>query len=268
MKSHNAERILPKLSVVTVCSKDASGLLKTIKNVREQTYENIELVVVDDSRCAETRSVLDSQCGQKLIWVSEPDAGIYDAMNKGVRLSKSSDWVIFMNAGDTFYDEHVTQEIFGRDQTYDGVEIIFGKAVSYYGNKFALRYEDFRSEEPRFYLKKLPSHQACFIRLSTCKRFPYDTSFKYVADTIFLRQCFRSVAYQEVPSIISFFGLGGSSNWYSSFRHYYDIMFESVKISEFPLIPLMNHTIKFVAQRVLGRKIYYYLYLHFVLNRS
>lgn len=105
------EKITDKISVITVCYNCKDDLEKTINSVLSQTYDNIEFVVVDGDSKDGTKDVLNRYKEKIDICISEPDDGIYDAMNKGIRVSHG-DWLIFMNAGDQFCDANVLKEIF------------------------------------------------------------------------------------------------------------------------------------------------------------
>lgn len=87
-----------KVSVITVVYNDVKNIEKTIKNVLKQTYTNLEYVVVDGASKDGTLDIIKRYEG-KLRWISEPDKGIYDAMQKGAN-SATGEWIIFRNCGD------------------------------------------------------------------------------------------------------------------------------------------------------------------------
>ena len=89
------------VTVITVCRNHAKGLEKTIQSVESQTWQEKEYLVIDGASTDGTMEVIRQHEGSITQWISEPDLGIYDAMNKGVRLAQGQ-WIIFMNAGDTF----------------------------------------------------------------------------------------------------------------------------------------------------------------------
>ncbi|CNI16046.1 glycosyltransferase [Yersinia mollaretii] len=94
-----------KISIITVVFNSASELKETIDSVRSQKYADIEYVVIDGDSKDNTIKIIQANTDIINIWISESDKGIYDAMNKGVKLC-SGDYIIFMNAGDTFYDQN------------------------------------------------------------------------------------------------------------------------------------------------------------------
>lgn len=93
----------PLISVITVVFNGEKRLEETIQSVLNQTYDNLEYIIIDGGSSDETISVIKKYEEQIDYWVSEPDSGVYDAMNKGLNLI-SSCWVNFMNCGDMFVD--------------------------------------------------------------------------------------------------------------------------------------------------------------------
>ena len=98
-----------KVTVVTVCRNCARMLEKTIESVETLSYPDIEYVIVDGASDDDTLNVIKKHKGKIDQWVSEPDRGIYDAMNKAVTMAKG-DWVIFMNAGDVFASDDCVEK--------------------------------------------------------------------------------------------------------------------------------------------------------------
>lgn len=92
---------MPLVSIITVVRNDREGFLKTLESVIAQDYPAIEYIVVDGASTDGTREAILEQAAWLTKWVSEPDQGLYDAMNKGLRMA-SGEWVQFLNAGDWF----------------------------------------------------------------------------------------------------------------------------------------------------------------------
>lgn len=95
-------KLIPKLSVITVTYNAEKTLERTLKSVREQTYLHIEHIVVDGKSKDNTLALIRRYQNSGLKWISEPDNGLYDAMNKGADMA-SGDYLCFLNAGDTFF---------------------------------------------------------------------------------------------------------------------------------------------------------------------
>lgn len=108
---HQEPILKPKVSIITICYNAADVLDKTIQSVIEQTYENKEYIIIDGGSKDNTSEVIDKHIKHITKWVSEIDEGIYDAMNKGIKIA-SGEWIIMMNAGDCFSDSFVIERIF------------------------------------------------------------------------------------------------------------------------------------------------------------
>ncbi len=192
----NDSKKLTLVSVVTVVKNDAEGLTRTMDSVASQDYRGIEYIVVDGASTDGTGEVLKSREAQVTRWISEPDRGIYDAMNKGVRLA-SGDYVSFLNAGDSFAStDTVTRMFVPRPET----ELVWGDCII----------ESAKGEEydrasvviPRLHRQMTVSHQSMFTRREALLRRPYDTSYRIAADYDFL--CERILAgasweYRPLP---------------------------------------------------------------------
>lgn len=103
----------PKISIITVCFNASTDLKNTIDSVRAQDFKDYEYIVVDGGSRDDTLSIIRQNGDVMTKWVSEPDKGIYDAMNKGIKMA-TGDWVIMMNAGDVFADFKVLQNVFSK----------------------------------------------------------------------------------------------------------------------------------------------------------
>jgi len=105
---------LPVISMITVVYNSLNLIEKTIKSIEGQTYPNIEFIVIDGGSDDGTVEIILLYEKQISYWISEPDRGIYDAMNKGLAAS-TGDYVWFMNAGDQIYAEDILEKIFVGD---------------------------------------------------------------------------------------------------------------------------------------------------------
>jgi glycosyltransferase involved in cell wall biosynthesis len=115
----------PKLSVITVVFNSLELLKQTVKSVHDQTYHNIEFIVVDGNSTDGTANFL-SQSTDISCFISEPDKGIYDAMNKGLSLA-TGDYVIFINAGDQFYTNNTVEKVFETNKAF--ADVYFGNTM-------------------------------------------------------------------------------------------------------------------------------------------
>lgn len=114
-----------KLSVITVCRNAEATIERTLQGVLSQTYRDIEYIVVDGLSSDRTLAIV-HQCGDRLAKViSEPDSGIYAAMNKGIRLA-SGDWLYFANADDYLFDENVVQDVVRFLKDHPTCDFVYG----------------------------------------------------------------------------------------------------------------------------------------------
>lgn len=150
------------ISIITVNYNDASGLERTIKSVESLNGE-FELVVVDGGSTDGSLDVIKKHAGVISRYVSEPDKGIYNAMNKGVRMA-TGDYCIFMNAGDAFYDERVLIDI--EKKTKLQSDIITGITQNVQNGIDGDTWYPPKSSELtlHYFLSSSISHQATFIK--------------------------------------------------------------------------------------------------------
>lgn len=116
---------LPKITVITVVFNGEKTLEKTILSVINQTYENIEYIIIDGGSEDSTIDIITAYEGAIDYWVSQEDDGIYDAMNKGISFS-SGEFVIFMNSGDIFISQTILQDLAYQIAEIE-TDVIFGR---------------------------------------------------------------------------------------------------------------------------------------------
>ena len=165
----------PKISIITIVYNDAKGLEKTIKSITNQTYKNIELIVIDGGSTDGTVKVIKKHQDQIDFWVSEKDDGIFHAMNKGIRVSNGI-WVNFMNAGDTFFCNSTLARI--SFYKANSKVLLYGKKI----NKGTL----IEPTDPRMmkYGGTFANHQSMFFNASilNTEDFLYDLNYPIYAD--------------------------------------------------------------------------------------
>lgn len=200
-----------KVTIITVCYNALEDLKKTADSVLLQTYQHIEYLVIDGNSKDGTKEYLKEQqllCASTHIefrYVSEPDEGIYDAMNKGSRLA-TGDFLLFLNAGDYLAEKNTIYSIFsGKD--YTGVSIV-------YGNHFSSNGQNCRAitvSEPAGLRKTMVfSHQAAFIRREDQLAHPYNPVYHICADyDCFLGLYLEGKIFLHVSEFVSVFQEGG-----------------------------------------------------------
>jgi glycosyltransferase involved in cell wall biosynthesis len=115
----------PIVTVITVCRNARTDLLRTESSIRSQADASLEWIIVDGDSTDGTKSYLESLDEPWIKWVSEPDEGIYDAMNKGIRMARGQ-WLWFLNAGDVFNGESSVAQVM---QAPSNADICFGEVI-------------------------------------------------------------------------------------------------------------------------------------------
>lgn len=177
-----------KITVVTVCHNAEQEIEATMRSVLNQTYLNLEYILIDGASQDHTLDVIkrikEEYSDREVKFLSEADSGIYDAMNKGIDLA-TGEWINFMNVGDIFADAAVLQEFFAMVDTERPNDILYGDVI--YRYPFGEYYRDCHPEKDGVHF----CHQATFARTSLMKQKHFDLKYKIVADFNFLLQCQR-----------------------------------------------------------------------------
>jgi glycosyltransferase involved in cell wall biosynthesis len=172
--------MLPKLSVITIVYNNAKDIERTMLSVLNQSYKNIEYVVIDGASTDGTLNIIKKYEGRLAKLISEKDKGIYDAMNKGLALA-TGDYVLFMNSGDEIYELDTVEKVFA---TAPNADIYYGETEMYDENWNSLGRRRHQAPETftwrSFKYGMSISHQAIYIKRSLTE--PYDLRYKYSAD--------------------------------------------------------------------------------------
>jgi glycosyltransferase involved in cell wall biosynthesis len=190
----------PKITVVTVVYNAVKDIEKTIQSVTAQTCPNLEYIVIDGGSKDGTLDIIRRYDSRITVWLSEPDKGIYDAMNKAIDRA-TGDWINFMNAGDYFYSDDAISQLFALpDEEYDGYAVIYGD-TEFRLKTFSYVIEAMNSQSDRF----MPfSHQAAFTRIEYAKKNRYDTRYRIAADTeFFLKLTRQGLLFTRIPVIVA-----------------------------------------------------------------
>lgn len=191
---------MDKISIITASYNCAEELEVSIKSFLEQDYPEKELIIIDGGSNDGTVDVIKKYEKDIAYWVSEPDKGLYYAMNKGFEAA-AGDWVYIHNTGNQFHDPMSLSNMFNRDLT--GTDAVFGYIYSKTRNRYLrnpkpfYEYTDSKKRSMGF------SHQAIFLRTEWARRFPYDTThFRCCADYNQMTQIYKAgakFAYVDVP---------------------------------------------------------------------
>lgn len=170
----------PKLSVITIVYNNVKDIERTMLSVLNQTYPNIEYILIDGASTDGTKDTIYNYKSRLAQFISEPDKGIYDAMNKGLALA-TGDYVLFMNSGDEIYAPVTVSEVF---ESASAADIYYGETEMYDENWHSLGQRRHRAPETfswkSFRHGMCISHQAIYVKRSLAG--PFDLQYKYSAD--------------------------------------------------------------------------------------
>jgi glycosyltransferase involved in cell wall biosynthesis len=205
-----------KISIITVCYNSEKTIRDTIESVLSQDYPDIEYIVVDGLSKDNTIDIINEYRGEITNIVSEPDSGIYDAMNKGIRYS-TGDVVGILNSDDFFENLHVISDVVKHFKRNPTASCIFGDVVFVDPccSKNITRFyssERFRPWKLRF--GWMPPHPATFIKRVVYKKFGgYTVGYKISADYEFFVRMFmvHKLAYSRIDKVLVRMRAGGVS---------------------------------------------------------
>ena len=198
-----------KLSIITVNLNNRDGLQKTIDSVVAQTFKDFEWIVIDGGSTDGSKELIEQYAEHFSYWVSEPDKGIYNAMNKGIRVAKG-EYLQFLNSGDWLCDETALERCFLHGFTADIA----------YGNLFYV-YPDGKMEKSnypnpltlRYLYHDSIGHNASFIKRDLFQTVLYDEHFKIVSDWAFYVRCaMENREFAFVDEMVTCFDMNGISS--------------------------------------------------------
>ena len=200
----------PRFSLITVCYNAEAVIAKSLQSAREQTYRDFEVLVVDGASKDETLDVVRSFGDLPLVIHSEPDKGIYDAMNKAVRLSRG-DILYFLNADDALLDGQVLGKVAAAFDADPALDFVWGDVVHDFenGQRLTLSYA---YVNPDTLIYGSLCHQGVFAHRRLFERFgDFDLRYKLCADfDWFLRVMRGGAKYRYLDLDVSLFTRGGA----------------------------------------------------------
>jgi glycosyltransferase involved in cell wall biosynthesis len=204
----NSSAILPKISVVTINLNMRDGLRATVESVLSQTYPHLEFLIIDGGSVDGSVEVIRRFAARIAYWISEPDRGIYDAMNKGARAA-TGEWVIFMNSGDRFHDRNTIADVFAQD--HSDADLVYGHSTNWYASEELEKFKPAESHAA-LPLRMNCSHQSLFTRRSLLLEQPFSLDL-IAADYDFLvRMYTEGRRFRSVDRIVAVNTTGGISD--------------------------------------------------------
>ena len=228
-----------QLTVVSVCLNCENMVEKTIQSLLSQTYREFEYLVIDGKSTDKTLNLVKSYENQfsNIKIISEPDKGIYDAMNKGAQMAKG-EYVYFLNMGDTLCDNNVLEKVVSEfkdeKQIYYGDVFFEGGVASNHPQKLSHWF---------FMREKMVCHQAIFAKADLIKNQPFDLRFPCCADRDWLIEQYKAgVTYRKINVKVANYDETGVSSNYKTFekdslavaeKHYTVFVYLFIKIKRF-----------------------------------
>jgi glycosyltransferase involved in cell wall biosynthesis len=209
-----------KLSIITINLNNSAGLLKTIKSVITQNYQNFEYIIIDGGSTDDSLKIINELSANQILLLknikfsfkSEHDNGIYNAMNKGIKMAKN-EYCYFLNSGDYFADTNVINRI---TEIKCNEDIIYGNLIVTKGNKLEGKiYGKINLSMMDLYLSNVIKHQSAFIKKSLLiDHNLYNENLRIVADWEFFLKVigFNKSSYKYVNIDIAYFDNDGISN--------------------------------------------------------
>ena len=178
------KRKFPKVTIVTVTYNAQEYLEQTIKSVIEQDYKNIEYIIIDGNSSDGTVDIIKKYESHITYWVSEPDSGIYDAMNKGINAA-TGEWINFMNAGDSFCEKNTVSKV--KKYFKSDSELICGDIyhVDEDDKKYKRSNKTYEAFDGMFCF-----HQSLFTQINIMKKYKFNTNYKMAGDYDFVLKCY------------------------------------------------------------------------------
>ena len=191
----------------------------TIQRVIYTTYgifTDYEYIIIDGDSTDGTLDIIKRYInifeskGIQYSYISEADSGIYNAMTKSLKIA-SGEWILFMNAGDSFFDSHVLENVFSQD--YVDYDFVYGDVVLYENNKYKKAFigsiEDINDQSSI-------CHQGAMTRTETLKEYGFDEKYRFAADYDYMIRLHKDdKAFKKINYMIAVFSLGGSSTKHS-----------------------------------------------------
>lgn len=205
----------PAVSIVTVCRNAATTIGATLESVNAQSYPCIQHIVIDGASTDGTQNIVSDRLREGGILLSEPDSGIYNAMNKGLALA-TGEVIAFLNADDAYADEHVVSrvcEILSRGD----INAVFGDVAFFRDSSFkqlVRRYDSGRFHPSRIRWGWMPAHPGMFVDRQVYTALGgFAEDYRIAGDFDFVVRAFKNdlIRYTHMPQVLVNMQMGGAS---------------------------------------------------------
>jgi glycosyltransferase involved in cell wall biosynthesis len=227
----------PKLSIITINFNNEEGLNRTLESVINQSYTEFEYIVIDGGSSDESPNLIKKYSDKISFWVSEPDSGIYNAMNKGIARA-NGEYLLFLNSGDVLLNCKTLEENIEFVRDFDLV--YFNTFLKDEEKEFVKTYSADLSID--YLINDTIPHQGTFIKRSLFDTVGlYDETLRIVSDwKFFLLALIRyNCTYKKIEKTLSVFYLGGISSKAEN-KYLNDYERKKVLETEFPMIKYLH----------------------------
>ena len=244
----------PNVSIITVTFNSGATLKDTIASVIKQTYSNIEYIIIDGASKDNTIEVIKRYAASYPInWISEPDQGIYDAMNKGIKMA-TGDYVGILNADDTFYENQTIEKVVDFLRS-DSMDACIGNVVQHRKDGKIIRTYSSKNWTPeKLKIGFMPPHPSIFFKRELFKRYgDYALGYAIASDYELIIRYFlkNKISYGYSGIITTRMSIGGVSS--SGFSSYKKITSEVDKAFQDNNIPHSHFKVKYrIVWKIMG----------------
>lgn len=248
-----------KITIITVCYNSAKTIKDTLESVLKQTYDNYEYLIIDGKSKDNTLDIVKSygkKFNGKLKYISEKDNGLYDAMNKGIKMS-NGDIIGIINSDDVLANENVFQKIVDAfqenecDGTYSNLYILDEEKMEKVERKFIAKHGNYK-------LGWYPPHPTLYLKKEIYEKYGlYNQEYKIAADYDFMIRIMKeNVKLYYIKDVLVYMRSGGKST--AGLKGYKKSFDESIKVLKhnkikFPYIVNFIRTIKILLQGIKGK---------------
>lgn len=198
-----------QLSIITINYNNREGLIRTIESVESQTWHDFEWIIIDGGSTDGSKELIEEHASSFAYWVSEPDKGIYNAMNKGIRHAQG-EWLQFLNSGDWLCEPNTLKNAF--DKPFSG-DIVYGNVVLIDSEGMRHPCEFIQPISLSFFFVDNINHQSTFIRRELFSTGLYDENYRIVSDWAkWIEWLMEGRRFEHLPLFVCNFDLTGIGN--------------------------------------------------------
>ena len=240
-----------KITIITVCVNAEKTIKDTIESVLKQSYKDFEYIIVDGKSSDDTLKIISKYDDKRIRLISEKDKGLYDAMNKGIKLA-TGEIIGTINSDDILASEDIFQTII--DNFDENTDVIYAN-IKYYNEDFSKVKRDFISgtKENDYFC---PAHPSMYVRKQIYEKIgTYNINYKIAADFDFMVRCnLNNVRYKYIDKYFVYMRYGGKSNGFVGYLENYKECFEILRQNKvaFPLTKTTMRSIHTIKQIIKG----------------